>query len=323
MAVPPAAWQPNGIPPAARREAHFACPACHTIYSVLNGLPCLMVEGDLWEAEPFLEHYEKVREGEGLAFPLDTVRALPDLPPDTCTRSLTALWRRRRDAYDRLLAILRIRTSLEGDTLNILELGAGTGWLSSCLHALGYQVVATDICRSHRHGLGMASQLANSPGAGGRESSFLCIQASMERLPFVDQQFDVVVAAASLHYARSVTRAVREAARVLAPGGAIMLVDTPLYETASGGEAVVARHLAEQRERFGSDGARAVGPCFLVRADLRRTFALAGLRYQEIPVHGPFRAAGGGARRWIRRAFHRPDLAIMPLVLGEKEGGRC
>jgi SAM-dependent methyltransferase len=145
----------------------------------------------------------------------------------------------------------------------------------------------------------------------------------MERLPFVDQQFDVVVAAASLHYARSVTRAVREAARVLAPGGAIMLVDTPLYETASGGEAVVARHLAEQRERFGSDGARAVGPCFLVRADLRRTFALAGLRYQEIPVHGPFRAAGGGARRWIRRAFHRPDLAIMPLVLGEKEGGRC
>ncbi|HVA93211.1 MAG TPA: class I SAM-dependent methyltransferase [Chloroflexota bacterium] len=321
--VLPDAWRLGGTLPSGEQEGLFGCPGCHAVYSLLHGLPCLMVDGDLRDAEPFLHHYEAVRDGEGMGLPLETVRWLPELPPHTYPRHLAALWRRRRQAYARLLGVVRQHGPDEDAGLNIVELGAGTGWLSWRLHNLGHQVVATDICPSPRHGLGMALRLPMTPPSGREQPRFICVQASMDRLPFPDQQFDIAVAAASLHYARSVTRAVREAARVLAPGGLLVLIDTPLYETADGGESVVARRLVEQRERFGSDGAGTIGPCFLVRADLRRTFTLAGLRYQEIAVHGALRATTGGFRRRARRALHRPDLAIMPLVVGEKEGVSC
>jgi len=301
----------------------FACPVCHVVYASVEGVPCLMVDGDLREAEPFLRHYETVRDGEGSSLPLEIVRGLPGLPPNSYPREVSALWRRRQQAYQRLIALLRRRTSTGGASLNVLELGAGNGWLSWRLHGLGHHMVATDICLSPDHGLGMAQRVASTSETAGDRPAFVCVQATMERLPFVDRQFDVVLAAASLHYARSVTRAVREAARVLAPGGALILVDTPLYEKAAAGQIVVARRLAEQRTRFGTEGAGTAGHYFLVRPDLRRTFHLAGLRYQEIAVHGTLRSTAGGVRRWGRRALRRPEWATMPLVLGEKEGGPC
>ncbi|MGH2408836.1 MAG: class I SAM-dependent methyltransferase, partial [Chloroflexota bacterium] len=323
MSVLPPAWRIGASLPSASWETLFACPACHTVYSAVHGLPCLMVEGDLRTAEPFLRHYETVRDGEGSPLPLEIVRGLPELPPNSYPREMTTLWRRRRQAYERLITSMRWRASTGGASLKVLDLGAGNGWLSWRLHGLGHQVVATDICLSPHHGLGMARRVAGTQGMVGDEPRFICVQASMERLPFVDQQFDLVIAAASLHYARSITRAVREAARVLIPGGALILIYTPIYETTRAGVTVVARRLAEQRTRFGSEGGGTAGQGFLVRADLRRTFHLAGLRYQEIAVHGALRATAGGFRRWVRRARHRRESAIMPLVLGEKEGGPC
>ena len=321
--VLPPDWRISAGLPAARREILFACPACHAVYATVEGLPCLMVDGDLREVEPFLLHYETVRDGEGSWLPLEVILGLPGLPPNSYPREVAALWGRRRHAYQRLIAMLRRRRSTDGASLNVLDLGAGNGWLSWRLHGLGHQVVATDICLSPHHGLGMARRVASTADTAGDKSAFACVQATMERLPFVDQQFDLVIAAASLHYARSVTRAVREAARVLVPGGALILIDTPLYETAAAGQVMAARRLAEQRTRFGSEGAGTAGRSFLVRAELRRTFQLAGLRYQEIAVHGTLRSTAGGVRRWARRALHRRELATMPLVLGEPEGGPC
>jgi ubiquinone/menaquinone biosynthesis C-methylase UbiE len=46
-----------------------------------------------------------------------------------------------------------------------------------------------------------------------------------ERLPFADQEFDVVVSCNVLHYVREPVAALREMGRVLAPGGRLVITD--------------------------------------------------------------------------------------------------
>lgn len=53
----------------------------------------------------------------------------------------------------------------------------------------------------------------------------LRVEASVEKLPFADQSFDVVVALNMLHHVINPDRAVAEFARVLRPGGTLVAVD--------------------------------------------------------------------------------------------------
>jgi SAM-dependent methyltransferase len=60
----------------------------------------------------------------------------------------------------------------------------------------------------------------------------LSVRGDMRRLPVRTGAVDGVLYAASLHYA-PVESAVREAARVLRPGGQLVAVDSPLYSSAT------------------------------------------------------------------------------------------
>jgi SAM-dependent methyltransferase len=137
-------------------------------------------------------------------------------------------------------------------------------------------------------------------------------------LPYADAQFDLVVAAASLHYARDLTSAIAEAARVLRPGGALVLLDTPIYNQARTGWGLAEQRLASQWRRYGSDGAGTAGPGFVERAALRRYMRRAGLGYREVPLHGTLRSLLGRARRSARALVGRQERAQMPLVVGYK-----
>ncbi len=55
-------------------------------------------------------------------------------------------------------------------------------------------------------------------------------QADMYRLPFAEASFDVVVLQMVLHYAESPQRVINEAARVLRPGGRLLLVELAAHE---------------------------------------------------------------------------------------------
>jgi SAM-dependent methyltransferase len=219
--------------------------------------------------------------------------------------------------------------------MRMLDLGAGNCWLSGQLARRGYRVEALDVNVDDEDGLAAARHLlapalavaatdcsrvaGHAKTTAGTEVcgvAFGRVQASLECLPYLDCQFDAVIAAASLHYAFDLDAAVDEAARVLRIGGALILLDTPLYRQGSAGQAVVERRIADQRRQYGSDGNGVTGRAYLDVAALRRSMARAGLTYREVPVHGAVHALLGRLRRAAWALRRREERAQMPLVIG-------
>ena len=145
--------------------------------------------------------------------------------------------------------------------------------------------------------------------------SLRLVRASQERIPFADCQFDVVIAAASLHYARDLGGTVAETRRVLRLGGLLLLLDTPLYCDASVGDSRVASQVRIFMSSMPASSGT-TGPGYIEVAALRDAFRAAGLAYREVPVHGAIRAAAGRIRRGLHSMARLPERATMPLVLG-------
>jgi 2-polyprenyl-6-hydroxyphenyl methylase/3-demethylubiquinone-9 3-methyltransferase len=112
---------------------------------------------------------------------------------------LHAINRPRVDFYLRQLGDLHARL--------VLDAGCGGGLVARELAAAGATVVGLD------RSLGSLGVARRAVGA------FLPAQGRLERLPFADGAFDVVVAADVLEHVPDLPAAVAELARVLAPGG--------------------------------------------------------------------------------------------------------
>jgi SAM-dependent methyltransferase len=129
----------------------------------------------------------------------------------------------------------------------------------------------------------------------------------MEHLPWEDRAFDVATAVNSLQFAADYVDALREAARVVRPGGVVAVCNWgPL----------------EQRDLFAvmdvlREGPSAAGPVIGDPGELERRARLAGLEPREAAeVDVPFEAADRAA---LERAF-RVDAAGGALErLGEAE----
>jgi SAM-dependent methyltransferase len=126
--------------------------------------------------------------------------------------------------YDRMtagaekagLAELRARRLAEAGGAT-LELGAGTG---SNLEYYTDTVTELVLTEPSEH---MARKLRDKVSASGRPA--LVIVAPAERLPFEDDRFDTVVATLMLCTADDPGAALREAARVLKPGGRLLFLE--------------------------------------------------------------------------------------------------
>lgn len=139
----------------------------------------------------------------------------------------TEAWARLPDAYQRWRAsrLGEITDALEQELIlelvgrpaggRVLDVGCGDGLLAAALARAGAVVTGIDSninmlvagrARAQREGLGL--------GFG---------QADVRRLPFGDATFDVVIAITVLCFVRDAERAMREMARVLKPGGAIVV----------------------------------------------------------------------------------------------------
>lgn len=99
-----------------------------------------------------------------------------------------------------------------------LDVGAGTGFLTSALVARGAHATAIDASPE------MVRLLrARFPGIDARE-------ADAERLPFPDASFDGAFANMCLHHVERPEAALREMARVVKPGGRIVVTDLDAHE---------------------------------------------------------------------------------------------
>lgn len=101
---------------------------------------------------------------------------------------------------------------------NLLDIGTGTGRIIEILGPHAAHAVGVDLSREM-----LAVARSNLDRAELRHC--LVRQADMYRLPFPNGSFDVVTVHQVLHYAEQPQAALAEAARVLAPGGRLAVVD--------------------------------------------------------------------------------------------------
>jgi SAM-dependent methyltransferase len=111
----------------------------------------------------------------------------------------------------------------------VLDLGCGGGHVSFAVAPHVGEIVAYDLSRDM---LAVVAKAARERGFGNLSTH----QGVAEKLPFAESSFDYVFSRYSAHHWRDLDLGLREAARVLKPGGTAAFVDTvapgpPLLDT--------------------------------------------------------------------------------------------
>jgi SAM-dependent methyltransferase len=214
-------------------------------------------------------------------------------------------WAVRSRTFDRfLVAVLEpmARAASPSRPLHVLDLGAGNAWLSYRVMLAGHRTTALDVRTDAVDGLGaVAGYRAHLPALPQR------IAASFDAVPMADGVADLVVFNASIHYSLDLPLTLREAVRVLAPGGRVVILDSPFYSSAADGVAMVAEKRRDSEARYRSLTTDLTALPFieyLTPAGLAQASSPLGLRWRRHRVRYPLRyelrpliARVGGRRR--------------------------
>ena len=152
----------------------------------------------------------------------------------------------------RMLFTAELRTLKVGANVGVLDIGTGTGSNLHLLREEGYQ----DVTGIDLNLLAIRYCLAKG------FTSILAGDAT--RLPFAEDQFDIVLATDTIEHIDDDGRALQEIHRVLVPGGHAMIV-VPAFQSLWGLQDVVAQHKRRYR-----------------RADLSEKIQSTGLAVQKI-----------------------------------------
>jgi ArsR family transcriptional regulator len=140
-------------------------------------------------------------------------------------RANAARWDRIRSLHvdERQVEAALLRMLPPDGICDLLDLGTGTGRMLELYGPRVERAIGVDLSREM-----LAVARANLEKAGLGDCSVR--QADLFGLPFADAEFDAVVVHQVLHYLDEPDRALREAARVLRPGGRIAVVDFAPHE---------------------------------------------------------------------------------------------
>jgi SAM-dependent methyltransferase len=200
--------------------------------------------------QQFLEDYAKIRHAEGRGSANSAYyRELPD--HDLSGRN-SEQWRiRARSFHDFERTILADAERQAGRELDVLDLGAGNGWMSNRLALRRHRVVALDIFCDDLDGLGaLAHYSLRFPAAA----------ADFDLLPFRESAFDLAIFNASFHYSSDYRRTLTEVRRCLRPTGRLVIMDSPVYRRSEHGEMMRSERQAyfEKVYGFRSDALKSI-----------------------------------------------------------------
>jgi ubiquinone/menaquinone biosynthesis C-methylase UbiE len=136
-------------------------------------------------------------------------------------------WRKAlQEDFTRFVPFLTRRCGLEFRG-RVLEIGAGDAWLSAELSKQPrvVEVIATDF--SAQPLKEEAPKVFKLLGAN--TAKITRMPADFHQLEFPDNHFDFVVCATVLHHAANIVQVLREAKRVLKPGGKLVAIREPVW----------------------------------------------------------------------------------------------
>lgn len=221
-----------------------SCIACGFVFSEFDGIYNALPPDREATFLQFVRDYEAVRAKEGRGS--SCADYYLELPFKDLTSCNVWQWhiRARTFRFMEKHLLPKIESSYPRGC-DILDVGAGNGWLSHRLARRGHRPVAVDLLVNDTDGLGAARhyfQLA---------SAFLRFKAEMDCLPFMSAQFDVVIFNASLHYSVDYRRTLQEALRCLRRGGHVIVADSPFYWREESGQKMLEEKRAAFNQQFG------------------------------------------------------------------------
>ncbi len=126
----------------------------------------------------------------------------------------------RKNLYGEEVREAIINTARLGPRETVLDVGAGTGFLTEAAAKAAGKVIALDLSKS------MTDEAINK--LAGKNVEFKI--GSVERIPLSDSSVDAVVGNMFLHHCPDPEKAIREMIRVLRPGGRIVFADMQEHE---------------------------------------------------------------------------------------------
>jgi SAM-dependent methyltransferase len=139
----------------------------------------------------------------------------------------------------------------------------------------------------------------------------------MDALPLAPGLFDVVLAAGSLHYPPRLLRTLVELRRVTRRGGALLVLDSPVYRRRPDGEAMVTRRMEDQARRYGLTVPRETQSSYLVLGELPELFRSAGWRLE---IRGWPDRLRERARDLVELLHWGRRSARFPILLARRDG---
>jgi SAM-dependent methyltransferase len=294
-------WMPRFVCPGCatalepRGPLELGCPDCHRVYESRGGAWRFLDPARQSALEAFARQYRAVRQNEGRrAVSGEYYRRLPSVPADD---PHARDWRIRQETFRHLLGHV---LAAGRQPSAVLDLGAGNGWLSHRLAALGHHVVAVDAMDDEADGLGAVRHYA---------APLVAVHADFDALPFAAGQFDIAIFNGSLHYAPDPASTLASVRRLLLPDGMLVVMDSPMFRADRDGAAM----LTDSVRRFARDhGLQAVvqpGCGYLTFARLAASAGALSMEAEFVPSRGSL-----GWR--LRRRLAHLRLGRQPAAFG-------
>lgn len=223
----------------------------HTFTECADGIWDLTRPDRREALDTFALAYARVRAAEQRELTPEEVRSLPSIH---ATHPLAGMWEQRAASFARFKK--KLHTTSPGV---MVDIGAGCGWLSADLSRAGWTAAAVDVTVDGGDGLAAARH---------HDVDLFTARAEMAALPFAANSMDLAVFNAALHYAANVKDALREAHRVVRPGGVVAVLDSPVFKNPVAGHKMVREFEEHSRVSLGIEAAPLEGPGFVTEDDL-------------------------------------------------------
>jgi SAM-dependent methyltransferase len=280
----------------------LVCVGCGQRYGQLDGIYHFLLPERAEALAHFMEQYRRVRAHDGYRpRPGDYYRALP-FTPDHDPQA--PIWRVRAATFAAFVRRARLAPTSASPGMDVLDLGAGNGWLCHRLSTLGHRCTAVDLLDDADDGLGA---LAHYPTASTR------VQADFDCLPFRPGQFDRVVYNGALHYAASIEGSLRHGLSMLRPGGMLAILDSPTFHSEDSAVKMVASQAQRHQEAAAAQESHGAGQGYLLADELMEIGERLGIRLRYWPTRA---GLAWSLRRWLAGIRLRREPAGFGLWLG-------